>query len=230
MITLQQFQALVTHYGVEALCAELKPFITDNRLARIETVIANRLANLHVALECPGDLLNASAVKRSAEALGVDQIHVIQADSDQRYPRGILQGSGRWVESYRHKTLNEFLQQIPAGTQIAGASPHAEHTLDDIPIDQPLCILLGNETNGLSDDALTICDIKYKIPMYGMTESFNLSVSSALSLHALTKRIRQQQVPTYQLSSEQTLLKRALYYCRSANPRIVHQFVTQLSS
>lgn len=162
--------------------------LTEERKKRIGQVIALRLPSIEVAVEAPSDVNNAKAVVRSSEAFGVTRLHLIAPEPKKGTGRNVMRGSDRWAEIIRHGTLDDFLK-VKRG-RLYGASPRGTLLLEEVPVDEPFCLLFGNEVRGLSEKAMEACEGLYRIEMQGMAESLNLSVSAALSLYNVTRRRR----------------------------------------
>ena len=104
---------------------------------------------------------------------------------------------------------------------LAGACVDATHMLDELPIDRPICLLFGNEHAGLSAAAQAACEVRFRIPIYGFAESYNLSVAAALSMHATSSRLRARLGADGDLDEAGRELERARYYYRSVDERHV---------
>ncbi|MCB1080387.1 MAG: hypothetical protein KDK69_01070, partial [Chlamydiia bacterium] len=111
-------------------------------------------------------------------------------------------------------TFSDFLENR-GGFHLAGASVEGTMMLEELPVDRPLCLLFGNEHRGLSEDAKKICDFLFSIPLYGMVESYNLSVSAAITLYDYLKRKRLALKQDGDFSEEEYLAEKAHYYVRS---------------
>lgn len=176
----------------------LSSFLTENRQALFNKVIEERTKYLTVALEDIYQPHNASAVLRSCDCFGVQDVHIIENNNDYKVNPNVVMGATKWLtlNRYRKEENNtlECIQQLKnKGYRIVGTTPHnPDTTLHELPIDKPVALLFGNEKEGLSQLALDHTDITMKIPMYGFTESFNISVSAALCLNVLTERIRRE--------------------------------------
>jgi tRNA (guanosine-2'-O-)-methyltransferase len=95
------------------------------------------------------------------------------------------------------------------------------HTVSELPVDAPLCVLFGNEKVGLSEETLAACDLTFRIPMVGMSESLNLSVSAAITLYDVSARRRAALGRVGDLQGEALALERARYYARSIERRML---------
>jgi len=198
----------------------LRPFVSEQRQQRIEAVLSGRLRSVEVAIEQPYDPHNAAAVVRSAEALGAWSVHVIAASERILRAKGTTTGTHHWIETRHHAGLEEFVAvQREAGMLVAGACVDATHMLEELPVDRPICLLFGNEHAGLSAEAQAACAIRFRIPIYGFAESYNLSVAAALTLYATTARKRAWLGADGDLDAQARELERARCYFRSVDPR-----------
>ena len=214
-------QGILTHYSSEHIIEHLSPYVNEARQERITQVIHNRLNSIQLALECPADINNAFAAIRTAEALGITHVHIIAPEGTTFMAKHITRGALYWVSIHYYETLDEFLQHAQKNNLLlAGGIVTATTPLSDIPIHNSVCIMIGNENRGLSEAAQEACAIRYIIPMVGMSESMNLSVSAAISLYDVTqrKRILLNQSPDITTSEQQQL--RAHYFLNSVSPRL----------
>lgn len=215
-------EQLIQKHGADRLVQQLEPFVTEPRKNKIETVINAQLNSIQVAMELPRDIHNALAAVRSCEVFGASKIHIIKPYYELSHLLAVTKGACRWVEIYYYSNLTDFLAYCQRTSVIlVGAAPTATTHLSAVAINRPLCLLLGNEIKGLTPEAQQSCDILYKIPMYGMTESLNLSVAAGISLHDLTSRKRQQLQQLGDLTLAEKTAKRAHYYLNSMDPRVV---------
>jgi tRNA (guanosine-2'-O-)-methyltransferase len=218
----QQHQQILKQFGPAEIIERLTPYVTERRQQRIQQVLDQRLDSIQLAIEAPCDIRNALACIRSAEALGVNKIHIIKPEGTVSGWHGTTQGAYYWVEVHYYPDLNSFINYVHQhNILLAGAFPEANNNLNDLPIEKPLCIIIGNEQRGLTDAAKAACDIHYTIPMFGMTESFNLSVSAAISLFDITKRKRAALNSTGDLPAATRLKLQAKFFLRSVKPRLV---------
>ena len=222
-----EFEALARHYGPEVMTERLRPFVSERRQARIEAVLAARLRSVEVAVEDPYDPHNAAAVVRSAEALGAWTVHVIAASERILRNKGTTTGTHNWIETRHYRDLDAFLamhqaRAVPpagSGMLLVGACVDATHMLEELPVDRPICLLFGNEHAGLTPAAQAACDLRFRIPIHGFAESYNLSVAAALSLYSLTTRRRALLGRDGDLDAETTSLERARWLLRSVDER-----------
>jgi tRNA (guanosine-2'-O-)-methyltransferase len=218
---LQAAEALVDEHGADRVTAALGPYLTEARRARIETVLDGRMPSVHVAIEAPSDPHNAAAVVRTCEALGALSVHVIAAEARALHARAVTQGSFHWVHTHHHPRLDDFLAQARAAgpLRLYGACMDGSVPVTRLPVDEPLCLVLGNEQRGLSPAARRACDALFHVPMVGMSESLNLSVAAAISLHEVMRRKREAGPPG-DLDPTARARLRACYYLGSVDPRL----------
>lgn len=213
--------ALVAEHGADGIIEELTPFITEARRQRIEEVLSGRMASVSVAVESPNDPHNAAAIVRSCEAMGALGVHVIAAEGRALHAPGTTTGAYRWVRTRHHADLEAFLAEArTAGMRVAGACMDGSVPVGRIPVDAPLCLLLGNECRGLSAAAREACDLLFHVPMVGMTESLNLSVTAAVSLYEVMRRKRAEGI-TGDLPASVCHGLRASYYAMSVDARML---------
>lgn len=219
-------QSLYQQYPHALIVKKLSPYITDKRKERIEEVLCRRLSEITVAIECPSDINNALAIVRSAEVFGITTVHLIAPEHEAVAARAITQGAFYWVNVQFHQSLTDFIQVIRQTTiRLVGAVVDTNKTLGSLTVETPICLLLGNEARGLSDEAKAACDGFYTIPMCGMTESLNLSVSAAVSLYDLTERKRMALGKHSDLSNTKQMAIRAQYYLNSVSTRLATNLI-----
>ena len=187
----------------------LESYLTENRKNRFKEVLSQRTKHFTVAVEDVYQLHNTSAVIRSCDVFGIQDVHIIEEVNVKKIDREIAMGAQKWVDVHRYHTTKDCVNRLKArGYQIVATSPHAEDSnLNDFDVLKPSCFFFGRETEGLSDTVLNNADIQIKIPMVGFTESLNISVSAAIILQQLTTKLRQSEV-NWQLSPEEQLAKR----------------------
>ncbi|MCX8160900.1 MAG: hypothetical protein N3G18_08215 [Candidatus Saccharicenans sp.] len=159
---------------------------TEKRRERIESVLARRQPDLRVVLEDVAITHNASAVARTCEATGAFNLHIITAQPDQvTFNEAISTRAEKWLAVHFHRTTEECLVWLKnqglriAVTTLTGQTiPHTE-----IDYCQPLALVFGNESEGVSGRALELADYRIRIPMVGMVQSLNLSVSVGIILY-----------------------------------------------
>lgn len=182
---------VIERHGPEAVCAALAPLLTAERIARIDQVLASRLASLVTVVEDTYDPHNAAATIRTTEAIGLGELHVIEGARRFSIAGGVTCGAHRWVDLHRWPSIEPAAAALRArGFRVLATLPGAHHTVDDVDVTTPLAIAFGNEHAGLTPAAIAACDGAIGVPMFGFTGSFNLSVTVALAMSRLAARRR----------------------------------------
>ena len=187
-----------------------REFLTDERNEKIEEVLNNRTTNITVVLEDIYHSHNASAVIRTCDCFGIQNLHVIENMKKNRINKCVTQGAAKWIsiKKYKEKIDNTedcFLELKKRGYQIVGTALNHSGTIDiqDLPVGgNKIALCFGCEELGMSEKALEMSDYIVKIPMYGFTQSFNISVSVALSLQILTEKLHKSDID-WKLSEEE---------------------------
>lgn len=187
----------------------LEDFITPNRKERFLEVLQNRTKHFTVAVEDLFQLHNTSAVMRSCEVFGIQELHVVEQKYGKTIDKEIALGAEKWVDIHRFNSNQDCIDNLKArGYQIIATTPHENDCLlEDFDITKPSALFFGTERLGLSDEVLQQADGFLKIPMVGFTESLNISVSAAIILQQLSSRLRHSDID-WQLSEEELLEKR----------------------
>ncbi len=187
-----------------ALISYLEDFLTDRRRSLIKKVIDQRTNHITVATQDVYQLHNTSAVIRSCDVFGIQNVHVIEEKFPKRIDREIAMGAQKWVTVNRHASAKECISHLrESGYQIVATSPHNDSLhLGDFDVNKKSALFFGTERYGLSDEIMKEADCTLKIPMYGFTESLNISVSAAIILQSLAERIRKEAV-NWQLNEEE---------------------------
>ncbi|NEQ49192.1 MAG: RNA methyltransferase [Leptolyngbya sp. SIO3F4] len=192
-------------------------FLTPDRKAKIETVLAHRTRYVTVLLEDIHTSQNAGAVLRNCDNFGVQDVHIIEQTTSFKVNLNVTRGCQKWLTTYRYRQqrgnaricINALKAQ---GYCIVATTPHTDACeLPELPLDRPIALLFGNELDGLSATALIHADTHLKIPMYGFSESFNISVSTALCLQSICDRLRQSSY-SWQLTQDEQQSLRLQWY------------------
>ena len=193
-------------------------YITDHKKSFIEKVLNERTRFVTLVLENIYQSQNASAVVRTCECLGLQDIHIIEDDSKYSVNKRVLKGANKWIDLYRYKMkgFNNaeicFRKLRESGYRILVTDPSPDGvSIDQIPVDQKIAVVMGNELHGTSDFALQHADEKIFIPMHGFTESFNISVSAAICLNTLLAKMRNPNTP-WQLTAKEKEVLRLQWY------------------
>lgn len=189
--------------------AYLETFLTPNRVERFKGVLANRTNHITIVAEDVFQMHNTSAVMRSCEVFGVQNLGVIEQKFGRTIDKEIALGAEKWVDITRYDTPEQSLELLrQKGYQIVATTPHIEAShLEDFDIQKPSAIYFGTEKTGLSPVVMENADAFIKVPMVGFTESLNISVCAALVIQSLTTRIRRSDL-NWRLTPEQIIEKR----------------------
>ncbi|MEI7501387.1 MAG: RNA methyltransferase [Bacteroidota bacterium] len=204
---MHQVDGLKATYSNE-LIEFLKKFITEERYKKFQTNIIQRTRFITIALEDIFQPHNASAVLRTCDCFGIQDVHIIENRNKYQVNPDVALGSSKWLNLIHHNlaednTISCLKKLRQLGYRLVATSPHQDgFTPETLPLDQKTALIFGTELAGLSPMALEMADDFIKIPMVGFTESLNISVSAAIFIQSLTSRLRTSSVP-WQLSNEE---------------------------
>lgn len=183
-------------YNQKELNDFLREFITQERYDKFLKILEQRTRHLCIVLEDIFQPHNASAVLRSCDCFGIQDVHIIENENTYKVNPDIALGASKWVSIIKYNSqLNnslDCLRQLKnKGYTIAATSPHnKEYSIENLPLENKIALVFGTEMHGISDTVAKEADCFVNIPMFGFTESFNISVSAALCLYELSKRLR----------------------------------------
>ncbi|MCA9979932.1 MAG: RNA methyltransferase, partial [Anaerolineales bacterium] len=194
------------------LVAYLYNFVTEHKRERIRHVLANRTRHLTVVLENIYQPHNASAVLRSCDCFGIQDVHIIEDEHEYRINPDVALGASKWLTLHRHGRGHQHntrtcLQTLRAnGYRIAATTLRPDSIpLPEFQIDQKTALCFGTEELGLSQEAHDLADVFVQIPMVGFTQSFNISVSAALTLYDLTNKLHTRPHHEWALSAQEEI-------------------------
>lgn len=179
-------------------------FVSENRLQKFESVLDYRSRFITVAVEDVYHLHNTSAVIRSCDAFGIQDIHIIEERNRRRIDREIALGSQKWVTPHRHHTSKDCIEQLKAsGYKIIATLPHETgRAVSEFEIADKCCFFFGSEQKGLTEHVIEKADGYIHIPMVGFTQSLNISVSAAIVMQTVAEKLRKSDL-NWKLSSEE---------------------------
>jgi len=196
--------------------------LTPNKVALFNRIAAQRTRHLSVVLEDIFQEHNASAVIRSCDCFGIQDLYAIEDKNKYVLQRNIAKGSGRWIDLHRFANkdtasmdcLNHLREK---GYKLVATSPHINaYTPETLPIENPIALIFGTERRGITESIIANADYHLTIPMYGFTESFNLSVSVAVILQTLRNRLEKEPFP-WKLSIEEQQALQIIWSTRILN-------------
>ncbi len=188
------------------LIAYFSTYVTDNRKDLIEQILTKRTRAITVVLEDIYQSQNASAVVRSCDCFGIQDLHVIENSNTFTLNPNVVHGASKWVDLHRYdQAENNTAECIKLlrgkGYKILATTPDPTAVpIYDYSLDEPTAVLFGTEKTGLSETAFQLADATVTIPMFGFTESLNLSVSASLVLSILRDKLAENSLD-WQLSS-----------------------------
>ena len=187
----------------------LEGFITENRKEGFLKVLKNRTKHFTVAMEDVFQLHNTSAVMRSCEVFGIQELNVIEQKFGKSIDKEIAMGAEKWVDINRFSSIQDCIANLKQkGYQIIATTPHNDSCmLHEFDISKPSALFFGTERDGLSEEVMQQADGFLKIPMVGYTESLNISVSAAIIIQDITNRLRQSDI-NWKLTEDEVLEKR----------------------
>lgn len=184
--------------NVKEQITTLSEFATPERFNLFNEVVKYRTRYYTVVLENIFQSHNASAVLRTCDCLGIQDVHVIEKGNSFKVSEDIALGASRWLNVKSYDSGSYVIKALKGmGYRIVATSSHNDSCLlPDFDVEKgPAALLFGTEQDGLSGELMAEADEFVKIPMYGFTESYNISVSAALILYSLTEKIRKTQLP-----------------------------------
>ena len=184
----------------------LENILTENRKEKFLKVLQNRTNHFTIAVEDIFQMHNTSAVMRSCEVFGIQELNVIEERYGKNIDKEIAMGAQKWVDINTFDSVSTCITTLRnKGYQIIATTPHDNDCLlDDFDISKPSALFFGTERDGLSDEILQQADGFLKIPMVGFTESLNISVSASIIIQNLTNRLRNSDID-WQLTEEEFL-------------------------
>lgn len=189
------------------LLTYLSGYLTPQRQDLFNKVLEMRTRYLTVVLEDIYQPQNASAVLRTCDCFGLQDVHIIENRNTFEVNREVSLGSSKWLslKKYNEKEQNSLqaIKYLKAqGYRIVATTPHTnDQQLHDFDVSKgKAALVFGSELPGITNRIMNEADEFLKIPMYGFTESFNISVSAAIILHHLTLKMRQDERINWQLS------------------------------
>jgi tRNA (guanosine-2'-O-)-methyltransferase len=169
----------------------LDAYTTPERLARIDSVLRHRIVSVTTVFEDVFDPHNIAAGLRTSEGYGLHDVHVICNEHEMRSKSTVAKSADQWLEVHQHESTAAGVKRLKEqGFAIWVSDLQATETLTQLPLDPKIAIVVGNAKSGISAEMREMADRRYILPMYGMVQSFNLSVALAISLEQLLPRRR----------------------------------------
>ncbi|WP_298500179.1 RNA methyltransferase [uncultured Algibacter sp.] len=196
------------------LLEHLETYLTEHRKNRFHEVLQERTKHFTVATEDVYQLHNTSAVIRSCDVFGIQEVNIVEEQNSKQIDREIAMGAQKWVDLNRFGSVKDCIRDLKGKDyQIVATTPHTNDCeLYDFDINKKSCFFFGRETEGLSKEVLDEADCFLKIPMVGFTESLNISVSAAIILQHVTTKLKKSDID-WRLSETEIYEKR-LDWCK----------------
>lgn len=194
---------------VNAKLQALLPYLSESRVEKFDAALLARTRRLCLVLENVYQSRNASAVMRSCDGMGIQDVHLIEDINPWVFNRGVSKGTPSWLTLHRYgnaanptETCIQNLRQ--SGYKIAVTSPHVDGMqAKDLPVSEPIALVMGTEFEGVSQRMLDAADYHVFIPMHGLAESLNISVAAGMIMHRVMENIRTLPDSSWQLSAEE---------------------------
>ncbi len=214
----------------------LSGFINEERRERLREILRQRTRHITVVLEDIYQPQNASAVLRTCECLGIQEIHVIENHHEYRLNPAVVQGASKWIELARYNQAGEDntraciedLRQRDYRIIAMDPAPGGK-TPEQLDVSEKLALCFGSEEPGLSGTLQDLADDTVRIPLHGFTQSYNLSVSAAISLYSLVTTLRNSGA-NWQLDEDDAtdLYIKWLAQSTPSGPQLLEDYLQQL--
>lgn len=177
------------------LISRLSDVINDERIERLQEVLNQRTRYLTVVLDDIFQPQNSSAVIRTCECIGIQDLHIIEDRNTHKTNRDVVKGSSKWVELKHYENKDSRTECIEHLKQqnykiVAMTLNDDSIPLEDLPINEKIAVCFGCEETGLDKKIEDEADYKVQIPITGFTQSYNISVSAAISLYYLYNKLK----------------------------------------
>ena len=220
---------------INSVITGLEKILTEDRLEKIETVIAKRNLDIGVVLENIHDRGNTSAVMRSAEAYGYVNFSIVnKPDMTFKAANRVTQGADKWIDAKEYSSTKKCVTELKKNNyQVFATDLNATTKIEAIDFSKPTAVVFGNEKDGVTDELLDLCDGRFIIPMYGFSQSFNISVASALTFQFIHQKLQQEAsktapAPKDAISEKRYKALKAWYYIQSINASAQEQLKSLL--
>jgi len=174
----------------------LKGFVSPSRLLRFEEVLTSRTRHICVAVEDIYQLHNTSAILRSCDSFGIQDVHILEHRFNDRLDTQIAMGADKWLSMHKHESTETCLKHLKTkGYKIVATVPDDKaKSFQDIELNNKMALFFGTEKSGLSEGVIEQADEFITIPTTGFTKSLNVSVSAAIILQFITEKLRKSDI------------------------------------
>ena len=187
------------------LISKLSDVINDDRIERLQEVLNQRTRYLTVVLDDIFQPQNSSAVIRTCECIGIQDLHIIEDRNEHKTNRDVVKGSSKWISLKQYKNnRTDCMEKLKTNDYKIVAMTLSEDSipLESLPVNEKLALCFGCEETGLDKEIEDNADYKVQIPINGFTQSYNISVSASISLYYLYNKIKETN-QNWQLSAEE---------------------------
>lgn len=200
-----------------AIIDTLRDSMLPERFQKLEAAAVDRMRGLTVVLESLYDPGNQAAVFRTADAHGLMDVHVIKPENATKTnARAVSRGAEKWLDIHSYSESAPCIERLKSqGFQIAVSDLEAASPLEALDFSKPTAIVFGSERFGVSDEMREAADLRFKIPMHGFVESFNISVAAAITLHTARRRRERALGATTDINEDERLAVLARWMRRS---------------
>ena len=171
-------------------------YVTENKRQKMKKVLEHRTRHVTIMLEEIYQPHNASACLRNCDCLGLQDVHIVENRNEYRPNNAISMGSSKWLTMHRYRQTSSAIETLRIkGYRIVATTPNYDgYDPVSLPLDQPVALLFGTEEEGLTEASLEAADDYLCLPMYGFTQSFNISVTVALCISRIMERLRDSEI------------------------------------
>lgn len=204
---------------IYGLTCFFRNYITEHKQRLFEKVLNERTRHITVVLEDIYQSQNASAVIRTCDCLGIQDVHIIENIYKYTLNKNVVLGAHKWIDIFKYDSQkNNTAAALTAlkekGYKIVIMDPdHSATPISTLCLKDPVALVFGTEKTGLTKEAYEMADEATTIPMIGFSESFNISVSAAIALYTLRNRLEQGNFE-FKISDEEKDLLRLQWYKR----------------
>ena len=216
----------------QGLLEYLSHFITPHKKAEIERVLNNRTRHFTIVLENIFKPHNASAVIRTCDCFGLQDVHVIEKTNQYKVNPFVTRGASQWVDLHKYYREGESSVNVcfdslrKLGYKIYGTCPSPDAiSLYNLQPDEKLALVFGNEHEGISEEVKSKSDGLVHIPMMGFTDSFNISVSASIILYDLVRKAEKVEIRNFHLSDPEKNELRMKWYRAIVKNSDIHEKV-----
>lgn len=207
-----------------------RQYITSHKKQLMEQVLNQRTRFFTVVLEDIYKPHNASAVLRTCDCFGIQDVHIIEKTTQYKVNPYVTRGASDWVTIHKYfepegsavRSCFDNLRQN--GYKVFATSPSQDSiSIHDLPADEKIALVFGNEHEGVSEEVKSKADGLVHIPMLGFTESFNISVSASIFLFNLVNKVKPSQHTNFYLTEEEKHELRLIWYRQIVKHAEIHE-------